>query len=108
MFTAEESWKMTEPDKVAALIREIGCWRLGNWDGCCCSNFSIRNVDVHISCGKGGPREVVISSGSMDYMDWETKKTDPKRMQPIMDEVIRQVSEQSGRDGKFAEIIIID
>jgi hypothetical protein len=95
-FTVKESWRMTEPEMVVAIIREIGCWRLGNWCGCCCSRFSVRNVDVDISCGKGREQAVWISSQSMDYEDKELLK-------PIMAEVIRQVTEQSGRSGSFVE-----
>lgn len=101
MFTAKESWKMSEPEKVAALIKEVGCWRLGNWDGCCCSRFSVRNVDVDISCGKGRDQGVWISSASMDY--GEIEHGDPELLRPIMSEVVRQLAEQSGRGGKFAE-----
>lgn len=89
---------MDETEKVVAIIKEVGCSRLGNWDGCCCSHFSIRNVDVEISCGKGREQAVWISSRSQDYDDKELLK-------PIMAEVIRQVTEQSGRGGAFAQYI---
>ena len=103
MFTAEESWKMTEPDKVVALIREVECWRLGNWDGCVCSHFSIRNVNVDISCGKGRDQAVWMYSGSLDYWDGvSANDCDAEMLAPIMDEVIRQLAEQSGRGGTFA------
>lgn len=95
-FTAEESWRMSEPEKVVALIRHLQCWRLGNWDGCCCSRFSLRNVDVDISCGKGREQAVWVSSHSSYYSGEDD-------LRPIMDEVIRQVTEQSGRGGKFAQ-----
>ncbi len=98
MFNAPEAWTMTESEKVVALIKEIECWRLGNWDGCCCSRFSLRNVDVDISCGKGGEQAVWVSCPSLDYGDIEL-------LRPIMDEVIRQVTEQSGRGAKFAQYI---
>lgn len=91
-----KSWPVSEPERVAALIREIQCWRLGNWDGCCCSRFSLRNVDVDISCGKGREQAVWVSSPSMDY-DGE------KDLRPIMDEVVRQLNEQSGRLPQFAQ-----
>lgn len=84
---------MTEPEKVVAMIKELGCWRLGNWDGCCCSNFSLRNVDVRISCGKGGEQGVWIGSGSMDY--------DEESLRPIMEEVVRQCDEQACRANPF-------
>lgn len=87
---------MKEPQRVVALIREVECWRLGNWDGCCCSDFTVRNVKVDISCGKGRKQAVWVSSSSMDYED-------KSLLQPIMDEVIRQVSEQSGCSRPFAQ-----
>lgn len=89
---------MSETQKVVALIKELECWRLGNWDGCCCSRFSIRNVDVDISCGKGREQAVWVSSHSMDY-------DDKSLLRPIMAEVIRQVTEQSGRARPFAQYI---
>ncbi len=96
MFTADD--KMTEPQKVLAIIEELECWRLGNWDGCCCSHFSIRNVDVRISCGKGDEQAVWVSSRSFEYDDKEL-------LRPILREVVRQVTEQSNRGGSFAEYI---
>lgn len=98
VFSAPESWVMTETEKVVAIVRKVGCWRLGNWDGCCCSRFSVRNVDVEISCGKGREQAVWVSSKSLDYIDAAFLK-------PIMAEVIRQVTEQSGRGGVFAEYV---
>lgn len=96
IFTLEESWKMNEPEKVVNIIKELECWRLGNWDGCCCSSFNIRGVDIDISCGKGREQAVWVSSKSMDYED-------KKSLRPIMIEVIRQVTEKSGRGGNFVQ-----
>jgi len=96
VYDVEQSWKMNEPEKVLAIIKEVGLWRLGNWDGCCCSHFSLRNVDVDISCGKGREQAVWVSSSSGDYEDKEL-------LRPIMAEVIKQVSDQSGRGGSFAQ-----
>lgn len=95
MYTAQESWKMTEPAQVVAILQDVGCWRLGTWDGCCCSSFTVRNVNVDISCGKGREQAVWISSQSLDYHN------NPQALVPIMDEVIRQLMEQSGRGGTF-------
>jgi hypothetical protein len=39
-------------DMVVSIIREVGIERLCEFDGCLCSHFSLRNVDVHISCYK--------------------------------------------------------
>lgn len=60
---------LSEPQRVAHLIREIGPSRLANFDGCICSRFSIRNVDFTLSCGSGSPRGIIVGSGSMDYME---------------------------------------
>ena len=97
MFDAPQSWKMTEAEKVVAIVREVECWRLGNWDGCCCSRFSVRDVDIDISCGKDGEqRGVRVSSRSGDY-------TDVEQLRPIAEEIVRQLAEQSGRAGPFAQ-----
>ncbi len=87
---------LTEPEIVAAIIRHLGCSILGNWDGCCCSRFSIRNVDVDISCGKGGEQAIWVSSHSLDYENREL-------LRPIMAEVVKQVTKNSGRGGAFSQ-----
>lgn len=70
MIPKEEWWKLSESERVSYLIREVGPSRLGNFNGCICSSFSIRNVDFDLSCGKGGgPRGIVITSCSMDYRE---------------------------------------
>lgn len=101
MFTVEESWKMTEPEMVLALVRDLGLWRLGNWDGCCCSSFSIRNVNIDISCGKGREQSVCMWSGSMDY--GMSEQDGQKLLQPVMNEVVTQLAEFSGRGGEFKQ-----
>jgi hypothetical protein len=95
-FSVEQSWAMSEPEKVVALLKENQLWRLAHWDGCCCSNFSVRNVNIDISCGKGREQAVWVSSTSGDYDD-ETL------LRPIMAEVIKQLTGHSGRGGVFAE-----
>lgn len=88
-----------EPEIVARIIREVGCDTLGNWDGCCCSSFSIRNVDVEIRCGKGGDEHAVyVHSVSMDYDDKELLRL-------IAAEVAKQVDEKSGRAGPVAQYL---
>ena len=104
MFDTPQSWKMSEPEKIVAIIKEVECWRLGNWGGCCCSHFSIRNVDIDISCGKGREQAVWIGSPSMDYWNGVSKNgNDENLLRPIMEEVVRQLTEQSGRGGTFAQ-----
>jgi hypothetical protein len=93
MFTREESWKMSEPEKVLALIKEIGIWRLGNFDGCICSSFKLRDVNVDISCGKGMDRAARVYSNSMDFME-----DHDEQMKDIAEEIKRQ-AEQSDERG---------
>lgn len=95
VFTAEESWEMSEPDMILSLIQQVGVWRLSNSDGCMCGGFTLRNVKVDIACGKGRKRAIWVSSNSMDY----TKNDETLR--PIADEVARQVEDGDGR-GKMA------
>lgn len=98
MFTAKQSWKMIEPNKVIALIRELEVWRLGNCDGCMCCRFSLRNVDIDVDCGKGSERGVTISSPSLDYYDGVSENgSDTRMLRPIAEEVARQVEESDGR-----------
>jgi hypothetical protein len=86
----QEWWRTPEPQRVLQLMREIGVWRLGNCDGCMCTSFSIRYVDIDVSCGKGRERGVWVSSGSMDYSDTDL-------LQPIAEEIRRQIEEADGR-----------
>lgn len=80
----------SEDRQVLDLIKEVTIYRLGNWDGCSCSHFSVRNVNVDISCGKGRDRGIFVHSNSMDYDDVEL-------LRPIAEEVKRQVEECDGR-----------
>lgn len=92
--SGQEWFRLTEPERVVAILREVGIEVLGNWDGCCCSNFSIRNVNVDISCGKGRKQGVWVWSRSSDY-------DDKVLLIPIMDEVLTQANEKSGRFPNF-------
>lgn len=97
MFEPEQSWNMDEPQKVLALIKVVKVWRLANWDGCVCSRFSIRNVDVDISCGKGRARGVWVSSPSCDY--WDGKSADGNyeaMLRPIAEEIVSQIDDGRG------------
>lgn len=91
---------MTEVEKIVAIIKGLGCWNLGHWDGCCCSYFSIRNVDIRISCGKNGDQSVWVTSRSCDY-------DDVVQLRPVMAEIIKQLKEHSGRGGYFNENIFV-
>ena len=86
----EEWWRASEPERVVAVLRDVGMWRLANHDGCTCGSASIRNVDIDVSCGKGRPRGIWVSSGSMDYEDKED-------LRPIAEEVQRQIQESDHR-----------
>jgi hypothetical protein len=92
MFSVEQSWKMSEPEKVLAIIKEVGTWRLANFDGCVCSSFSIRNVEVDISCGKGRDRAVRVYSCSFDY-----EENHDELLRPIAEELKRQIEESCHR-----------
>ena len=106
MFTTEESWNMSEPEKVVALIKEAEVWRLGNFDGCICSSFSVRNVDVQISCGKGQGRAIKVSSVSGDYYSERSGEYgDPEMLRPIAEEVQRQILEKSDGRGPIPIIL---
>jgi hypothetical protein len=93
MFTIEQSWGMSEQQKVLAIVRKLGLWRLGNLDGCCCCSFQIRNISVEVSCGscgKGMDRGVRVSSKSMDF-------TRSEQLLLVAEEVKRQLEECDGR-----------
>lgn len=87
MFTKEESWTMTETEKVVEIIKLVEVWRLANFEGCTCSKFNIRGVDVEISCGKGGPRVIEVSARSCD----------DHNLRAIGEEVAQQVEVSDGR-----------
>jgi hypothetical protein len=89
---------MSQTEDVVSLIKEVRCWRLGYWDGCCCSRFSVRNVDVEISCGKERERAIWVSSTSIDYLD-------DALLHPIMAEIVKQLTECSYQGGTFAQYI---
>lgn len=83
---------------VVDLIREVGVGRLGFFDGCTCCSFSVRTVDVDVSCGKGRERAVWISSRSLDYWDQSTPNgNDESLLRPIAEEVAKQVENADGR-----------
>ncbi len=85
-----------EHEVVVDLIREVGVGRLGNFDGCVCCHFEVRNVSVDVACGKGRNRGVWVSSGSLDYYDQEQNCLDESLLRPIADEVKRQIEDADG------------
>jgi hypothetical protein len=87
----------TEPELVLELIKEVGVHRLGNWDGCTCCRFRIRDVDVDISCGKGRDRGIWIYSGSLDYWDPDDPLLEQRLLQPVAEEIKRQIEEGDHR-----------
>jgi hypothetical protein len=93
LFSIHESWEMSEPSKVIAIIRDVGCWRLGHWDGCCCSHFSVRDVTIEISCGKGREQGVWVYSAHSFYAG----RTDDFDLQGIADVVLDELRRGSGQ-----------
>ena len=94
----QEWWKTPENMRIVRIIREVGVWVLGNFDGCSCCDFKIRNVEIDISCGKGRDRGLWIYSPSLDYWDEVTPNgNNVDLLRPIAEEVIRQVEKSDGR-----------
>lgn len=91
LFDADQAWKMSEPDKLLAIIKHVRIWRLGNHDGCICSSFALRGVNFDISCGKGQPRAVRVYSQSGDY-----DNNHDALLRPVASEVRRQAQESDG------------
>ena len=83
----------SEPELVLDLVKEVGAARLGNFDGCVCSRFEVRNVHVDICCGKGRDRGIYIWSHSMDYLEEDHEEM----LRPIAEEVARQVQKADER-----------
>lgn len=48
----------------AALIRQVGVWELGAYDGCNCAYFEVQAVKVELSCHKSGKSITVINTHS--------------------------------------------
>ena len=96
----DELYKLSEPERVVKIIKEVGCSELGNSDdGCCCSDFEIRNVKVRIACGKSDlPQGVWVWSDCDDYDDKDL-------LMPIMREVVKQCVDEACRGDNFAEFI---
>ena len=90
----------SEPERVLDLIKEVKVYNLGNWDGCVCCHFSIRNVNVDVACGKGSDQAIRVWSNSMDYMEGYGDPHD-EALKPIAEEVRRQVIDGSFRGGDF-------
>lgn len=96
MFDAPQSWKMQEPEKVLQILREVQCWRLGHWNGCCCSAFSLRNVDISITCATHGEQAVRVSSAAY---------ADQSLLDPILAEVHRQMVDQAFQPNRWVQYI---
>lgn len=89
--------RSTPQDEVVDLIRGVGVHRLGYFDGCPCSSFSVLGVEVDISCGRGRKKGVWIVARSSDYWDFETGGMDLGMLRPIGEEVARQLDQLSNR-----------
>lgn len=94
----EEWWRTPENLRVVRILQEIGADVLGNFDGCCCCGFKIRNVEIDISCGKGRDRGLWIYSPSLDYWDGKSENgSEEELLRPIAEEVQRQVQNSDMR-----------
>lgn len=90
---------MNQTDRVVELIRTVGVRELGLLDGCICCRFSVRNVEVDISCGKGADREIIVGSRSLLYED-------DAELRPVLEEVERQAIALNDRRGPFKLTVI--
>ena len=88
-----------ETNKILNLIKKNPCWELGNWDGCCCCDFSIRDVNFQISCGKGREKGVWVWSDNGDYH--QSDEDHDNLLRPIAEEISAQCKECSTRSGDF-------
>lgn len=84
-------WIDREVQDIVDLVREVGVYRLCSRDGCTCGGFTVRNVEVEVSCGKGFDRGVRVFSNHFDYHGREDS------LLPVAREVARQVEEDDGR-----------
>ncbi len=96
---APGEWGLKLSEGVVELIREVGAYRLGGYDGCPCTSFEVQSVSVHVSCHKSD-YSVRVHSHNVDYCD-EKYALDTRLLQPIADEVLRQVAE--GRGIEYAD-----
>lgn len=90
-FDYSTEWPKSEPQRVLDVIKEMGIHRLANLDGCICSGFEIRNVEIDISCGRGRDRGCWVSSRSMDYPEDEVELA--KILAAVGEEVRRQIDD---------------
>lgn len=83
-------------ETAADLIREIGIGRLGGFDGCKCTSFAVRGVEVEVGCRKSSGMDSVfpdffgiglrITSGHMD--------NGPDELQAVAREVVEQLRDE--------------
>ena len=92
-------WQQSMVNGVIDLIREVGIYRLGGYDGCPCTSFEVQSVSVDVSCHKSS-QCVRVHSHHMDYCD-DNHRLDKSLLQPIADEVLRQVDEHYGGNGDY-------
>jgi hypothetical protein len=77
------------------LIRRVGVWKLGAYDGCNCAHFEVQAVRVDISCHKSQQTVEVKSVVADDY------GCNRAMLDAIAAEVVRQLGERV--DPEFSE-----
>lgn len=73
----------------AALIREVGVWRLGATDGCDCTHFEVQATRVEVSCQRSG-RSIAVSKTCHD--DYGPNRA---MLEAVAAEVQRQFAERT-------------
>lgn len=94
---------MRSVENALSIIKEVGYGRLAGYDGCVCSSVSIHNIDIEVSCRKGGGcmggkiqegfygPVIHVSTGTIDI--------EAEDLAPLAAEVKREIDEvDSGRD----------
>lgn len=72
----------------ADLIRRVGVWELGAYDGCDCAHFEVQAICVEVSCGKSQQTVEVHSVVADDY------GANRAMLEAVAAEVLRQLGER--------------
>ena len=89
---------MSYATEAVELIKDIGVEKLARFDGCLCSQFSIRGFTVYISCRKS---PAGIDKLRPDFRGTVVRVTesdmypDAEGLRAIAEEVVRQVSDDA-------------
>lgn len=82
----------------AALIRTVGVWELGAYDGCNCSYFEVQGVKVELSCHKSEKSLIVTNThgdGANEAM-----------LKAVADEIMRQLADRCSSPEFAAEYTV--